>query len=187
MKSMTTFRRLAVSALGAAALLGTTLIPASAHVGVKADTTAAGSTAMVSFGFGHGCGESPTTALAIQIPEEFSSVTPVWDAGWDIEIVNESLATPIAGSHGEEVTERVSEVIFTAEEPIENGIYGMVTLRLSLPEDAAGETIYFPVVQICEDGETGWIQIPGEGQDADELEEPAPGLTVTEAASEEGN
>lgn len=187
MKITTSVRRLAATVLGAIALLGATLMPASAHVGVKADSTAAGSTSMVSFGFGHGCGDSPTTALAIQIPEEFNSVTPVWNAGWDIEIVREPLATPIAGSHGEEVTERISEVIFTAEEPIENGLYGMVTLRLTLPEDAAGETIYFPVVQSCEEGETGWIQVPDEGQDAEELDEPAPGLTVTEAISEEGH
>lgn len=187
MKSMTAFRRILFTVLGTVALIGATLLPASAHVGVQADTTAAGSTSMVTFGFGHGCGESPTMSLAIQIPEEFTSVTPVFAAGWDIEIVKESLETPVAGSHGEEVTERVSEVIFSADEPIEDGIYGMVTLRLSLPEDAAGETIYFPVIQSCEESETGWIEIPQEGEDGDDLESPAPGLTVTESTGDGGH
>ena len=180
--------RTAALGIGAAALLSVSSIgPASAHVGVKADTTAAGSTAMVTFGFGHGCGESPTTALAFQIPEEFSGVSPVFEAGWDIEMVSEELATPIADSHGEEITDRVSEVIYTADEAIPDGIYGQVTLRLSLPEDAAGETIYFPVIQTCEDGEEAWIEIPAEGQDADELESPAPSITVSEAEEGDGH
>jgi periplasmic copper chaperone A len=186
---MTMFpRRIRTAAFGigtAALLMVSGMGPASAHVGVKADTTAAGSTAMVTFGFGHGCGESPTTSLTFQIPEEFSGVTPVFEAGWDIELVSDDLATPVTDAHGEEITERVSEVIYTADEAIPDGIYGQVTLRLSLPEDASGETIYFPVIQTCEDGEEAWIEIPAEGQDEDELESPAPSITVTDA--EEGN
>lgn len=160
-----------------------TLAPASAHVGVKADTTAAGETSIVTFGFGHGCGESPTTALVIQVPEQFTSATPVFAPGWSIEVEKEELEEPISGSHGEEITERTATVTFTADEPIENNIYAMVSLRLSLPEDAAGETIYFPVIQECEDGETGWIEIPQEGEDSHSLESPAPALTVTEPES----
>lgn len=171
----------------ATAMVIATLAPASAHVGLKADTYAAGSTAIITFGFGHGCGESPTTSLAIQIPEEFASVTPVLAPGWDIEIDKDDLATPIAGSHGEEITERTAIVTFTAEEPVESGIYGMVSLRLTLPEDAAGETIYFPVVQKCEDGETAWIEIPQDGEDAETLESPAPAITVTEPEGDDGH
>lgn len=180
-------RRGLMTAFAAASLVFATLAPASAHVGVKADTYAAGSTAIVTFGFGHGCGESPTTALAIQIPEEFTSVTPVLAPGWSIEIEKEDLATPIAGGHGEEITERTSTVLFTADEPVDDGIYGMVSLRLSLPEDAVGETIYFPVVQECEEGETAWIQIPEDGEDADDLPEPAPAITVTEPEGDNGH
>lgn len=180
-------RRVIATTLAAAMVMLATFAPASAHVGVKADTYAAGSTAIVTFGFGHGCGESPTTALSIQIPEEISSVTPVLAPGWSIEIEKEELATPIAGSHGEEVTERTSVITFTADESVEGGIYGMVSLRLGLPEDAAGETIYFPVVQECEEGETGWIQIPEDGEDEADLAEPAPSITVTEPESDNGH
>lgn len=177
-----------IFAMGAAAiLLLAGLMPASAHVGVKLDTSAAGSTAIVTFGFGHGCGDSPTTALVIQIPEEFSSATPVFAPGWSIDVEKEDLDEPIEGSHGSAITERTSTVTFTADEPIENNIYAMVSLRLSLPEDAAGETIYFPVIQECEEGEHAWIEIPQEGEDPHSLESPAPGVEVTEPEGDNGH
>ena len=110
--------------------------------------------------FSHGCSDSPTTALVIQIPEEFNRATPVFAPGWSIEVDTEDLDEPITGGHGEEITERTSTVTFTADEPIENNIYAMVSVRLSLPEDSAGETIYFPVIQECEEGEHAWIEIP---------------------------
>lgn len=177
----------ALSLVAVAALMFTTLLPVSAHVGLKADTTRAGSTAIVTFGFGHGCGDSPTTSLIIQVPEQFNSVTPVFAPGWSIEIEKEELETPLTGSHGEEITERTATVTFTADAPIEDGIYAMVSLRMPLPEDAAGETIYFPVVQECEEGEHAWIEIPQEGEDAHSLESPAPAITITEPDSDNGH
>lgn len=177
-----------VAAIGAASiLLLATLMPASAHVGLRADTTTAGETAIITFGFGHGCGDSPTTALVIQIPEQFNSVTPVFAAGWSIEIEKEELDEPIEGSHGTTITERTATVTFAADEPIENGIYGMVSLRLSLPQESAGETIFFPVIQECEDGEHAWIEIPQEGEDPHDLEEPAPGIEVTAPEGDDDN
>lgn len=173
-------RRGALALAASAALVFGGFAPASAHVGVKADSTDAGSRAIVTFGFGHGCGDSPTTSLAIQIPEEFTSVTPVFAPGWTIEKQMEPLETPVSDGHGGEITERVKTVVFTADEPIENGLYAMVSLRMALPEDAAGETIFFPVVQSCEEGENAWIEIPEEGQDPHDLDSPAPGLKITE-------
>lgn len=177
-----------VIAMGAAlSLLLAGFMPAAAHVGVNADSTAAGSTAMVTFAFSHGCGDSPTTALVIQIPQQFSRATPVFAPGWSIDVETEELDEPLTGGHGEEITERTATVTFTADEPIENNIYAMVTIRLSLPEDAAGETIFFPVIQECENGEHAWIEIPQEGEDPHDLESPAPGLEVTEAEGNHGH
>ena len=42
-----------------------------------------------------------------------------------------------------------------------------------------------PTVQTCEEGETAWVQTPAEGQDADELEAPAPQLTVTKPGADD--
>ncbi len=102
-------------------------------------------------------------------------------------MVREDLATPVAGAHGETLTSRISEVVFTADGPVESGIYAMISIRLTLPEDAEGETIFFPVVQTCEDGESGWIEIPTDGQTSNELEMPAPSITVTAPKAESGH
>lgn len=187
MKANRTITRVLGTAIAVAALMVTSILPASAHVGVKADTYAAGSTAMVTFGFSHGCEESPTTALVFQIPEEFNSVAPVFAPGWSIEIEKETLATPVAGSNGEEITERTSVVTYTADKPMEDGIYAMVTLRLPLPEDAAGTDIAFPIIQECEEGENAWIEVAKDGEDADDLESPAPVITVTEPDADNGH
>jgi hypothetical protein len=57
-------------------------------------------------------------------------------------------------------------------------------LSLQLPE-TAGETLTFPVVQRCVQGETGWTETPAAGQDPEGLEHPAPTVTITEAEEAE--
>lgn len=155
--------------------------PASAHVTASTNNSAAGSYTLIGFGFGHGCGDSATTQVTIQIPEVFATVTPGINYGWDVEKVVENLATPVPDGHGGEYTERVAEVVYTAKEPVANGFYDSFQLQVRLPDDAAGQTLYFPVVQTCEEGENAWIQIPAEGESGDDLEMPAPSITVTEA------
>lgn len=49
------------------------------------------------------------------------------------------------------------------------------TLDASLP---AGETIYFPVIQVCGTDRAEWTQAAAEGQTAHDLERPAPGLEL---------
>ncbi len=71
-----------LGSLGVAGMMAlATIVPASAHVVAKSDETAAGSTAIVTFGFAHGCDDSPTTSLRIQIPNEFNAVNPVLAPG----------------------------------------------------------------------------------------------------------
>jgi hypothetical protein len=97
----------------------------------------------------------------------------------------EDLAEPVDDGHGGEYTERVAEVVYTAKEPLPDGLRDAFELSLKLPE-AEGETLAFPAVQECEEGETAWVQLPEEGQSADELEHPAPSIVLTAAESTEG-
>lgn len=181
-------RRFTLPTLGASAALGTSLGivaltagAASAHVTVTPNTTAAGDYAVLTFSVGHGCEGSPTTKLAIQMPEEIPQVTPTVNPGWDVEKVSKELAEPITDAHGNEITERVAEVVYTAKTPLQDGYRDTVELSVQLP-DAAGETLAFPVVQTCQQGETGWTETAAEGQDPEQLESPAPVLTVTEGS-----
>lgn len=183
---MRRIRRTLVGVCGAALLTLTGLGAASAHVTVKSPETAAGSSAMLTFAFSHGCDGSATTQITIAVPEEIVSVKPGMNYGWTVEKVTDDSATPVASGHGE-ASARVSEIVYTAKEPVEDGFYDQFLVQVSLPEDAEGETIYFPVIQTCEEGETAWIQIPEEGQDGSDLESPAPGITVTAPKEDAGH
>lgn len=178
-----TFPRALAAASAAAGLLVLAAAPAAAHVTVKADTTAAGAYAVLTVSVPHGCEEAPTTRVAIAIPESIPRVTPTINPNWDVEKVMTALDTPVTGGHGEQITERVSEVVYTAKTPLPDGYRDAFELSVKLPE-AAGQTLYFPAVQTCTEGETAWVEIAAEGQDADELEHPAPFVTLASETAE---
>jgi uncharacterized protein YcnI len=157
--------------------------PASAHVTVSPSGTAAGSFTVLTFSVPHGCDGSGTTEVSIQIPESILSVTPTVNPNWTVEKVMAPLDPPVTDSHGNEVTERVAEVVYTAREPLPDDLRDKFELSLQLP-DTPGETLMFPAVQACEEGETAWVQETVEGQE--EPEHPAPAFEVTEAAGEHG-
>lgn len=155
--------------------------PAAAHVGVVPSEAPAGQSTLLTFSFGHGCDGSATTEIRIQLPETIPVVTPTVNPGWDAAKVTEALNSPVEGAHGEQVTERVAEVVYTAKTPIPDGYRDTFVLSLTLP-DTPGETIYFPTIQTCEQGETAWIELPAEGQDSHDLAAPAPAVTLVAAA-----
>jgi uncharacterized protein YcnI len=179
---------LASTGLGFGLLLAVAVpLSASAHVGVTPDSTAAGSYTVLTFAVPHGCDGSATTAIAIDIPEEIPSVTPTVNPNWDVTKVMTPLATPATSSHGDAVTERVGQVVYTAKTALADGYRDTFALSLQLPVDAAGTTLDFRVLQTCEAGSTNWNEIPAEGADEDSVEHPAPAVTVTEAVATEAD
>lgn len=161
-------------------------VAASAHVSIAEGPVEAGSYSILTFGVPHGCDGSATTEVAIQIPEGINAVTPTRNGLYTVEKVMEELDTPITDSHGNEVTERVAQVVYTASTPLPDGQRDAFELSLQIPEDAADTTLYFPTVQTCEQGETAWVQIPEESQDGHDLDAPAPSVDVV-AASDAGS
>jgi len=178
-----TFARLGAVA-GAAGLLTWGLAaPASAHVTVTPSDTSAGAFVVLTFSVPHGCEGSPTTGITIDIPEEILSVTPTRNPMYDVEKVMVQLDDPVEDAHGNAVTERVGAVNYTTKTPLPDGERDAFELSLQLP-DAAGETLAFPVLQHCRPGETAWVETAEEGQDPEELEHPAPTVTITEPGDE---
>lgn len=166
-------RALAVAGLTAGALLAIGApLAASAHVSVTPSDTAAGSNTLLTFSTSHGCEGSPTTAMTIDIPESVISVFPTVNPNWTIEKI----------STGEGDAARVSQVVYTAITPLEEGFRDTFVLSAKLPEDAVGETLEFPVLQSCAVGETNWSETSVAGED--EPEAPAPFIVLTEAAAE---
>src|SRR5699024_1457862 len=167
--------------LGAAALVLSGAVTAQAHVSLAEDTVEAGAYEILTLSVPHGCDGSATTELAIQIPEGINAVTPTRNSLYTVDKVMAELDTPITDSHGNEVTERVAQIVYTADTPLPDGQRDAFELSLQVPEDAADSTLYFPTVQTCEEGETAWVQIPEDGQDAHDLESPAPSVEVVAA------
>jgi periplasmic copper chaperone A len=151
---------------------------ASAHVSITPSTTAAGAYAVLDVSVPHGCEGSPTTEVTIRMPDEINAVTPTRNALWEVEKEVVQLDPPVTDAHGNELTERVASVTYRADVPLPEGYRDVFELSVQIP-DAAGTTLVFPTVQTCKRGETAWIEVPGEGQDPDELASPAPAFEIT--------
>ncbi|KZX21000.1 YcnI family protein [Rathayibacter tanaceti] len=173
----------ALVSAGSIALALSAPAAASAHVTAAASSTAAGSYTVVTFSLAHGCDGSPTTGLTITMPEGINSVSPTVNPNWDVVKNEVAIADPAADSDGNTATQRVSDVVYTAKTPLADGYRDTVSLQLQLPEDAAGSTLEFPVLQTCETGSTSWDQPTVEGQDEPELPAPTVAVTAAEAGS----
>ena len=100
--------RLFAAVLGGAALAVAAPLAASAHVSVSADSTAAGSYAVVTLNVPHGCEGSPTTTVALQVPAGVNTVIPTVHPGWTVQKKTERLARPVTTEGGETLTSRVT-------------------------------------------------------------------------------
>src|SRR3546814_7992143 len=79
----TSTRLVSAGAVAGLALLATAS-PATAHVSPDKTEVPVGAYTSVALTTGHGCEDSPTTSMAIQIPESIPNVTPAIVAGWDV-------------------------------------------------------------------------------------------------------
>ncbi len=181
--STRTLTRLCVLPAATAAIALSLVSPASAHVSATVSDASAGAFTVATFSVPHGCEGSPTTKIEIQVPESVLSVTPTRNPYYDVEATIEQLDEPQTDAHGNEVTERTSSIVYTAETPLPDGQRDTFELSFQVP-DAEGEVLSFPTIQTCEKGETAWTQVPAEGQDEDELENPAPSFTILPASGE---
>jgi periplasmic copper chaperone A len=177
--SRTTARLFAVPVTAAAVTL-LAAAPAGAHVTGSPSDATAGAFTVLTMSVPHGCDGSPTTRIEIQIPESVLSVTPTRNPLYDVETTTEQLDEPITDEDGNEITERTGTVVYTAKTPLPDGQRDTFELSFQVP-DAAGEMLAFPTVQTCEQGQTGWVEVPEEGQDAEELEHPAPAFEILPA------
>ena len=169
------------AAAGSAVLLLAAAAGASAHVGVTPDKTDAGSYALLTFGIPHGCDTSPTTKVAITLPQELNDAQPTVNPNWTAEKVTEQFAEPHKLPDGTSITKRTSQIVYTAKTPLSPELRDALVLSVHLP-DSAGATLHFPTLQTCESGQTDWSQIAADGQDPHDLKAPAPSITLTAAA-----
>jgi uncharacterized protein YcnI len=149
---------------GLALVVGTPLA-ASAHVHVDPGEATAGSTETLAFSFSHGCDGAATTALVVDIPDAVATVTPILDGAWTVtrELGDDGIA---------------NRVVYTATTPVEDGLKASVSMEVVFGEASADSLVPFPVTQTCTEGESAWVEVAEDGQSADDLDSPAPAVSV---------
>jgi periplasmic copper chaperone A len=163
------------AAAAAVLLVGLAASEADAHVTANPNQAPADSWFRTALRVSHGCEGTPTVAVRVKLPDGVLSVRPQMKPGWEISITQRKLDPPIEGPHGEEISQVVDEVAWRGG-PLPDAYFDEFGLSMRLPAEAG--TLYFPVVQECEEGVHRWIGIPSDGQEWGDLDEPAPFVRV---------
>ncbi|MYT93343.1 DUF1775 domain-containing protein [Streptomyces sp. SID8359] len=183
---MRTSARLCTLVAATAIGLMTVAAPASAHVSVQPEGTAArGGYATVNVKVPNERDNASTVKVEMSLPAEhpLSSVMPEPVPGWEIEVAKSPLDKPLE-VHGRKITEAVSKVTWTATgKGIEPGYFQKFPLSLGrLPEKT--DQLVLKSVQTYGNKEVvRWIEVPEEGREA---EHPAPVLVLSEADAGHG-
>jgi periplasmic copper chaperone A len=147
---------------------------AFAHVTLESNQAPMGTAYKAVLRVPHGCNGSPTTALRVRIPEGIIDVKPMPKPGWTLNIVKGKYAKSYS-LYRAQVSEGVTEIDWSGGNLPDDEYDEFVFMSFIASDLQAGQTIYFPVVQECENGVHRWIEIPTEGSN---LPEPAPGLQL---------
>ena len=151
---------------------------AFAHVTLETAQAATGSTYKAVLRVPHGCDGKATTAVRVRLPEGFIGAKPMPKPGWKLETVSSAVSSGYM-LHGAPVTETVTEIAWSGGS-LPDQFYDEFVFRGTIADSLeAGTTLYFPVVQECDGAVERWIEQPAAGQDAHDLEKPAPGLVLS--------
>lgn len=152
---------LITAALAAATTL---LLPvgASAHADADVIAVSAGEQATINFRPNHGCGESPTTEVAVRVPVAGATGGDV--EGWTWTAENDGAGRTVVEWTGGSLPTDVT---------------GSFPVTFQVP-DQVGELLLFPAVQTCENGEElSWLNGDPESDN------PVPRLLILAPGSEE--
>lgn len=147
---------------------------AGAHVTLQPSEAAAGEFTALDVRVPNESGEFATTKVDVQFPPGFlfASYQPV--PGWSVKVRMEKLAKPVT-SHGEKITEQVTQVTWTADNAgaaIQPGQFLDFPVSMQIPGEA-GDTLTFKALQTYSNGQVvRWIGPP-------DSDEPAPQVAVT--------
>lgn len=156
---------------------------ASAHVTLDRKEVPVGGFYKAVLSVPHGCDGSSTVKVSVQIPEGVISVKPMVKPGWTLAVKRGDYARPYSFLHGAKMTQGVTEVTWSGGN-IPDAYYDEFAMQTFVAgELTPGAMLYFPVMQTCEKGETGWVQIPSAANPGEKLNEPAPGVKLLPAAT----
>ena len=181
-------RRLLVGGGMAALLVGVAAAPALAHVTVNSTNAKQGGFGTIAIRVPTESDTASTTGVKVQFPADApianASIKPL--PGWSYKVTTTKPATPIKNDDGEEVSEVVSVIEWTADSAdaaIKPGEYQEFELSVGpLPKV---DSLEFKTIQTYNDGsQVAWIEEKTAG--AESPEHPAPVLKLLPAASTDG-
>ena len=111
----------------------------------------------------HGCAGSPTVKMRVQIPEGVIAIKPMPKTGWSLEMVRGKYTAEYE-FHGKKFSEGVKEVVWSGGKLADGNYDEFVVSTFLTAGLKPNTTLYFPVVQECEQGVSRWIDIPAGGQ-----------------------
>jgi periplasmic copper chaperone A len=153
--------------------------PAGAHVELEGGQAAIGVDYKAVFIVPHGCAGSPTIKLRVQIPEGVIATEAKPIDGWQVDTVKGKYASEY-DVKGAKVSEGIKEVDWSGGKLPDKTRQDFVIETYLTDGLKPNTTLYFPVVQECEQGVSRWIEIPPEGAaHAHEGKWPAPGVKLT--------
>jgi uncharacterized protein YcnI len=173
-------RRIGIVVAASAAAVALFAAPAAAHVTITPTSANQGGFAKVTFNVPNEEDTATTTKVEIDLPANAPvagvDVKPV--PGWTEAVQTSKLASPITNDDGDQVTEAVSKVTFTASAGagIKPGEFQEFVLNLGpLPKT---DQMVFKALQTYSNGDiVRWIDLPVPG--GAEPDHPAPVLTLT--------
>jgi periplasmic copper chaperone A len=158
---------------------------AAAHVTISPGEAEQGGEAQVAFNVPTESDTAATTKVEIVIPTDapIASVSLLPVSGWTATTTTSKLAKPVTNDDGDQVTEAVSRITWTADSPataIKPGQYQLFNLSLGpLPKT---NQVVFKVLQTYSDGKVvRWIEESQPGQP--EPDNPAPVLKLVPPGS----
>jgi uncharacterized protein YcnI len=151
--------------------------PAFAHVTLEGRQAAVGATYKAVFVVPHGCAGSATVKLRVQIPPGVIVTEAKATSGWQVSTVTGKYASEYEFG-GKKVTEGITEVDWSGGKLPDKTRETFVIETFLTGGLKPNTTLYFPVVQECEQGVNRWIEIPADADHSHEKKWPAPGVKL---------
>ncbi len=147
---------------------------AFAHPSFDQKTIPTGVVAKADLMVTHGCGQSPTIKVVVEIPEEVLAVTPRVKQGWTIETVESKLSRNRV-VFGMERSKYTSQIIWSGGS-LSSDFFDVFSFIVIPPIEAA--TLYFPTTQYCVEGVDAYTGVPDPSTPEKDMENLAPSLNV---------
>jgi periplasmic copper chaperone A len=151
--------------------------PAFAHVTLEGRQAAVGAPYKAVFVVPHGCAGSATVKLRVQIPPGVIVTEPKATSGWQVSTVTGKYASEYEFG-GKKVAEGITEVDWSGGKLPDKTHETFVIETFLTGGLRPNATLYFPVVQECEQGVNRWIEIPADADHPHEKKWPAPGVKL---------